>query len=252
MLLFFGLRIFGNRSKGLKIAKYSIIIFLILAVTAMSYVVTRNAIEYKHEAITTITYPIESTSDTLKVNLGKSYKLFSNISKSSYKNEGNVIINKKYTNYKIDDMNFYVNNDSIFVNDLRLIIRPSNDELTKISVLKRAKGKNIKQADKRSETISYNLKIEDDKLFLDDFYNFYIGNKYRDQTVKLYLDVPAGKIVSFENSFKNFNGIIRFEGDYSEQWAHKSNYYKIKHSWKIDGSEIICADCPEQKQDDFY
>jgi len=128
-------------------------------------------------------------------------------------------------------------NKVIYSNDIRLIVRSTNDSLGKLMVEKRAEGSSFLNAKKRAEAIQYNYSFEGDKLLLDGYFITDIANKYRDQEVELVLYLPVGTTLyaekntySFHRNDSRYNDILN-NGD-EEQYLMILN------------GDTKCLDCP--------
>ena len=128
-------------------------------------------------------------------------------------------------------------NKVIYSNDIRLIVRSTNDSLAKLMIEKRAEGSSFLNAKKRAEAIQYNYSFEGDKLLLDGYFITDIANKYRDQEVELVLHLPVGTTLyaekntySFHRNDSRYNDILN-NGD-EEQYLMILN------------DDTKCLDCP--------
>lgn len=79
-------------------------------------------------------------------------------------------------------------------------VRPSVDDNIYMETVYKANGNSANNAIKNANNITYNTKYEDGKLVVDPYFGLGKQKKWRNQTVKLTLQVPEGMAVVFDHS----------------------------------------------------
>ena len=131
----------------------------------------------------------------------------------------------------------------IYSNDIRLIVRSTTDSVGKLVIDRTAEGNNFLDAKQRAEAIEYNYTFENNNLMLDGFFITDTENKYRDQEVQLTLYLPEGTIlVADENTYSFHRNDSRYDdilnnGDEGQQLL-------------IEKGRTKCLDCPEKVYSD--
>jgi hypothetical protein len=101
----------------------------------------------------------------------------------------------------------YNENDEqvIYSNNIRLIVRSTRDSLASLYVNKKAKGRDYLEAKNRAEAISYNYVFDNNTLKLDGYFLADVNDKYRDQQIELTLYLPVGSYLFAENNTYSFH-----------------------------------------------
>lgn len=107
------------------------------------------------------------------------------------------------------------NNGMLEEDGLRLRTVPSLDSLFHVRVVMKARGNSQEEAYKNVRDIRYTPSVSGDTVTLPSFYSFPIEDKYRDQRVRVIVEVPEGKEVQFLNS--------RYREDYNEYRDYRNN-----------------------------
>ena len=139
----------------------------------------------------------------------------------------------------------YTDDDSkvMIINDVRLIVRPTNDSLGKIEVTKLADGKDLRDARTRAENIEYETELRNNRLFLNSYLISGIENHYRDQKVRVTLFLPVG--------------ITLYADDNTYDYHQNSDYYQDflkngeeEHFLRVTSDGIECLDCPAMDENE--
>ncbi len=231
-LFLLGLKILVNNLKPLgSIARYSLLAIWLLSVVSLIVLGARQASEHAYTGSVSVTESLAlNATDTLHIKMNEH-------SLEDYRYHRDFGIN-----IILDDNN----NESLYLKDIRFNIEASEDSLAHIKLRKDANGSNLKEAKMRAEGITYNYRTQGGTLILDDFLTTDIKNKFRDQEVTATLYIPAGTVVSFDDSAYGYAG-RRIDND--------RGYYRsgvIDHLWKMgDDGELKCLDCPEETHEDW-
>ncbi|MCK9611848.1 MAG: PspC domain-containing protein [Bacteroidales bacterium] len=84
----------------------------------------------------------------------------------------------------------------------RLKIAPSKSGEYKLTVLRYAKGESINQAFERAGRIIYNVTVADSTISLDNYFMLPEKSKWRNQNIRLILEVPEGKSVFLNDDLR--------------------------------------------------
>ena len=113
-------------------------------------------------------------------------------------NEPPIVYSKTYSWFHSDQKGFDITEDSLFYNNVNIIVEKSNKNEMGASILKYSYGENKKAALKRAENISFNVMIKDSMLLLDNGIGIDKNNKFRGQRVEIVIQLPVGKKIRFD------------------------------------------------------
>ena len=115
----------------------------------------------------------------------------------------------------------------------RLQLNISEDNLTKIEIMKRSSARSRNDAVKKAESIIYNARISHDTILLDDYYSLPPGSKWTADIVKVNLYVPENTVLYFDDySEKLFYNNIRI-GKVENNIITHSNYDENTDPWEL-------------------
>jgi phage shock protein PspC (stress-responsive transcriptional regulator) len=187
-LLSLGLFIIRLVSKNIltnRTLNFSLLMTWILALTTIVYCLSKNTADFKEQATYSETIPLEKT-------IGNTYTLSSNNERTMAYNStnNNVVIS-------LDD------NDFETPNNINLILRITDKESPFLERAFSARGKNYEQAIKTAQEIKYFFKQKDSLLIFDEKSSMSEDNLWRNQEVKLVLNIPVNSILYVETRFAN-------------------------------------------------
>ncbi|HET8753629.1 MAG TPA: PspC domain-containing protein, partial [Salinimicrobium sp.] len=96
--------------------------------------------------------------------------------------------------------------EMLFSSDVRVIVRPTQDSVARMEIIKSAQGKNHEEARIRAENIIYNTGFSNNSLELDQYLTTNIENKFRDQEVEIRLYLPVGSILYASQNTHSYHG----------------------------------------------
>ncbi|MEN9686439.1 MAG: hypothetical protein RLZZ28_2225 [Bacteroidota bacterium] len=132
-----------------------------------------------------------------------------------------------------------MNDDSLFLNNVKLRITKSNDSIFHVSSYKYSHGTNEGIALQNLREMSYGINQQDSTIYLDRGFALKKGTKFRNQSVTVTIQVPIGKKIvitrSVNRSLNSFNfRSNRDEWDFDDEvW---SNHYE---NWSSDVEYIM-------------
>ncbi len=132
------------------------------------------------------------------------------------------------------------NEKVIYSNDIRLIVRSTDNVTGKLVIEKSAKGNSYLDARSKSEEIQYNYSFQNGTLLLDGYFITDIENKYRDQEVQLILYLPEGTILYAESNTYSFHRNSSAFRDILKNGEEE-------HYLQILKNKTECLDCPERE-----
>lgn len=128
-------------------------------------------------------------------------------------------------------------NKIIYSNNIRLIVRATNDSIAKLYIEKKAGGNSFKDAKQRANSINYAYEFSNNSLDLNGFFTTNLAEKYNNQNIQIILYLPKGSILkasentySFHRNSSSYNDILN-NGD-------------EEHFLLIQDQETKCLDCP--------
>jgi phage shock protein PspC (stress-responsive transcriptional regulator) len=95
----------------------------------------------------------------------------------------------------------------LYSNDIRLIVRSTNENIGKIVIEKSARGKDYKEAKARAEAIDFNFdyNFNTNALELDGYFLTDIANKYRDQEMEIIIYLPVNTKLIADRNTRSFH-----------------------------------------------
>jgi phage shock protein PspC (stress-responsive transcriptional regulator) len=95
----------------------------------------------------------------------------------------------------------------LYSNDIRLIVRSTDENTGKIVIEKSARGKDYKEAKARAEAINFNFDytFNSNALELDGYFLTDIANKYRDQEMEIILYLPVNTKLIADRNTRSFH-----------------------------------------------
>nr|WP_315164762.1 PspC domain-containing protein [uncultured Flavobacterium sp.] len=225
-LVLLGFKLLTPNLKSIgNIAKYTLLALWIIAIGILISIGVKQASEVAYEGKTVQKETINlMPNDTLYV-------------KFKY--------NDYYTKNIDDNENFKFvqdssSNEMIYSNNVRLEILHTDEKMPYIQIEKMARGKSFQDAKQRAEKIKYAVKIEGNKLILDNYLLTEVTNKFRDQEVALFLYVPEGMLLKPDATIQNYD-----QSDDSFFNLHYSGNYL----YKVENSQIKCLTCPADENE---
>ncbi|MCW5519804.1 PspC domain-containing protein [Aureitalea sp. L0-47] len=136
----------------------------------------------------------------------------------------------------------YNDNDEkvIYSNDIRLIVRSTDDPTAKLVIQKHADGSSYNDAKARAEAIDYNYSLEDGTLLLDGYFTTEFENKYQDQEMDLILYLPVGTVLIADDNTYSFHRNYSSSRDILNNGDEGQYLLIMKNKTK-------CLDCPENE-----
>jgi len=155
----------------------------------------------------------------------------------------------RYNDYYAKDLDHHrefefvqdsANNQLIYSNDVRLHVLRTDESNAYLQIEKSARGNSFTNAKKRAEKINYKIKIDGNRLILDNYFLTDVKNKFRGQEVDIYLYLPEGQLFKPDTSVQDYD-----DSDDDFFNLHFSGNY----NYKVEGSKIKCFDCPADEND---
>ena len=190
--------------------------FWTLGVIILFYVGSTTASHFQSESYNSRTIEIESSSDTLNIDLID----------NDYFNT-----HQRSTSYHFDE-----ELESLLTTDVSLDIKKSKSDKFELKIKKIADGESQKQAKINAGQIDYDYFIEENNLSFNNYFAIAKGEAFRFQAVELVLYVPEGKTVYLDNSVKYFTSNVENSTDTYDE--HMVNYH-----WVMSKNQLECLDC---------
>ncbi len=226
-LFVLGLKILVKKLKSIgRTAKLVLLGVWIISVLGLIFFGIKQATETAHEGeiVVTETIPVRA-NDTLYLSMKGDPKLNS-------------------TPYRSGSFNFsnMDGRDVIWSQDIRVIVRSTQDSVGRLEIRKSAEGKSREEARSRAEKINYSTNFSGNRLELGGQLTTDPENKYRDQEVQVTVFLPVGSVLyaadntySFHRNSDWYNDILK-NGD-------EERFLLINR----DNTE--CLNCPEEEDD---
>jgi len=125
--------------------------------------------------------------------------------------------------------------DTIMINEVSLRIEKSEDAKYDLLTMHRAKGLNDEQARLHGNHITYETRLDSNRLTLSDVLTFPRKDRWRNQTVNMVLKMPVGKVVYLDRSVAHIiydihNVTNTYDGD------------MVGHYWQMTEEGLKCLD----------
>ena len=217
-----GLRLLTSKRKLMNnLTKYTLGVIWITTLLLISFTIAR---EFRSNAFTARTTQNElvniDTKDTLQIRLNT----------VQYDNEI-LIFNATHLIYNDED------ELNLLLDEIRLNVTQSKDELTQLRIEKKAKGRSQKRARENANAISYSFEYYNKNLLLNSQWLASVTQARNEQQVRLNLEVAEGQHLYIDRDFSSLmHRGIKNDQDYSRR--------KIAgHLWKMENGTLICQDC---------
>ena len=225
VLFILGLKLLISNLKSIgNTAKIALLVVWIFSLIGLGILALRQATEqaYDGEFISEQVLPIQQ-GDTLKITMATKNRF-------DYKTH-----RSNSFEIKLDENDEKV----IYSNDVRLIVRSTQDSIGKIYLEKNAEGNSFVDAKNRAEAIDYNYTFENNTLLLDGYFTTDVENKYREQEVEIVVYLPEGAILfADENTYSYHRNYSRYDDILNN--GDEEQYLLIQKD------KTYCLDCPEK------
>jgi phage shock protein PspC (stress-responsive transcriptional regulator) len=133
-----------------------------------------------------------------------------------------------------------INDDSLFLNNVRLRIVKSKDSLYHMSATKYSNGRNETEALENLREIVYGINQQDSTVWLDRGFGLQKGTRFRNQAVAVTLHVPVGKRVLIDRSVgRKLDWIHVGMGGHYGEWDEDWNNNDDEYYWYSENVEYI-------------
>ncbi|MFM2145746.1 MAG: hypothetical protein RL732_582 [Bacteroidota bacterium] len=151
---------------------------------------------------------------------------------------------KKYSSRALrwdwDDEDFFygAGQDSLRLSSVQLNMEPSEDDLYHVTLVRGSKGSSSSVAQGLVQKISYAVSSQDSVLLLQRGFGISAKEKFRNQQVIIYVEVPVGKKIEISSAVRDFHfvnmKVERFRG-VNVQWED----WDDDHDWKTNTEYIM-------------
>ncbi len=224
-LLILGLKLLVTNLKSIgNVAKYSLLALWIIAVGILSAIGINQVSQISSEGKVIQKQVINiSPNDTLYIKFKNNDEYSKNVND---RNNGRIV----------EDNNIEV----LYSNDVTIEIMKTDELLPYIQVEKLTSGRSITEAKSRAQKIKYNFKVIGNQLILDNYFLSDLKDKFKNQSVELFLYLPKGTILKPDNSVQNYD---RSDDEFFN--LHFSDDY----AYKVGESKVKCLNCPEYENE---
>jgi hypothetical protein len=180
------------------------LIVWVMAIATLSIILFNEGVSFAERSSTTSRNILPQPADTLFVITGNKI--------------GDLEYDKEFS---LDDDDY-----SVFLVDYskNIYIRPklrvgvSDDNIAAIEVRKRSSGRTRKEATEKSESLIYNYRMENDTLYLDEYFKIPSGGKWTADFVTVSLLLPEKTILYFDNPASGLLRDVSVENE--ERWYY--------------------------------
>lgn len=227
-LMYLGLKILVTNMKSIgAIAKFSLLGLWLIALITLAVLSVKQAAAHAYTGSVT-------ELDTLALTAGVDSLLIRFPSEDNLGLNGPIVAGMKIRYDENDRPMLY--SDNLLVDFLM-----AEDSVASLRIRKDADGSSFEDARQRAGQIDYQYALSGNTLSLNRFFTTDTENKVRDQLVRLTLYIPAGTVLAFDRSARDYIG-RRTRTDRDLYRKDIANY-----RWRMDASGVLtCLDCPEE------
>lgn len=220
-LFMLGLKILVENLKTIgSVARYTLLIVWLAALGGLIYIGINEAAQITAEGKTFAKRELAvSTTDTLNIKFR-----YNNIFAKSLDNRSRFRLTQ--------DAN---GRDVIYSNDIALYIMKTDEPVPFLQIEKLANGRSVGEARKRAEKIDYNFEIQGNTLILDNYFLTGTENKFRKQTVELYLYLPEGMYFKPDMSVQYYD---ESDDSFFNLWWDSDTYV-----YRMGKNTVDCLNC---------
>ncbi len=131
-------------------------------------------------------------------------------------------------------------NQVLYSNNVRLVVRSTKDSVASITVDKKARARDYLIAKNKADAITYNYALDGNHLKLEGYFITSMEEKYRGQEIEITLYLPMGTIL---NADRNTYSYHRNTSRYRDILNNGDEEYYLEI---LDG-KTTCLNCPEDK-----
>jgi len=133
----------------------------------------------------------------------------------------------------------YDENDErvIYSNDIRLIVRSTNDSIGRMVIERSAEGKSTQEARELARAIEHDFSFDGSTLLIDGYFTTDFENKYRDQEIQFIVYLPEGTVLFADDNTYSFHRNDSYYRDILDN-GDEEQYLLIQEG------ETKCLDCP--------
>ncbi|MEQ8624560.1 MAG: PspC domain-containing protein [Vicingaceae bacterium] len=145
-------------------------------------------------------------------------------------------LQNSYSGNRIGSVEINIEGDQMLLNSISIDVVRSNDQDTKMKLVKSANGSNRKEAGERAEKIVMEYSMDGNNIEVNPFIAVPLKDKYRSQEIEASITLPVGKTIFLTPSSRDLIYDIK----------NVSNTYDgkmIGHHWKMTTKGLVCTDC---------
>ena len=227
LVFLLGLKLLVSNLKSIGTpAKLTLLGIWLIAVIILAFLGVRQATERAYDGEVVIKEQIALTgTDTLYVQMNPKF-------------------NDRYDRYRSRSFDIrYNENDEkvLYSNNLSITVRATKDATASLDIAKSAYGSGYREARNRAEAIEYGLETKGNRLVINTYHTSGFEEKYRNQRVRLFLFVPEGMTLFFDENTKPFTR--NYGGDLLKR--NQEGYFLT-----VKDGELLCDECPKNKNSD--
>lgn len=225
-IAYLGLKILVTNLKSIgNVAKFSLLGVWLLSLFTLAIFGLKTGLKTKEQDHMIVKEELAITAqDTLKIIMNTN-ELFS--SRMYRDSEEKFVYDENDTKY-------------IFSQDVRLIVKSTKDSIASIKIRKEASGESHQEARERAIDIDYNYSLENNTLFLNNYFLVTPERKYNNQEVEITLYLPEGTVIYADENTYYYHRNSDYYGDILEN-GDEEHYLRVLED------ETECIDCPSEE-----
>ena len=134
-------------------------------------------------------------------------------------------------------------------------VRKSDDGKVKCTQIIRARGRTSGDAAENAEKTEFPVTLSGNKLIVPTSFGIMRGQKWRGQHIRLFIDLPVGKSIVFDNKIYSYAGadLDEYADDNDRQYISR----RPDKVFRMTNRGLICSECPQfgdqgYNSDEYY
>jgi phage shock protein PspC (stress-responsive transcriptional regulator) len=127
-----------------------------------------------------------------------------------------------------------IENDSLYLNTVRVNVIRSKDSFYHLHVVKFSNGRNRATAQSRAQKISFPIEQQDSVIYLPESFTIDVNSKWRTQRVMVVIEVPIGKRIQLSRDLNDYDWFNmsynrrRYARDWDRRWENSEDWSSDK------------------------
>lgn len=140
-----------------------------------------------------------------------------------------------------------ISGNELVSENVSLYIERSESEFFELEQKTTARGQDSNEALKLATSIDYQVELTENGLTMPPNFLISKGTKWRNQQVKLYLNIPDGKHIKFENRAGRYIHRVEIDDNFDHPWIYSGKEYV----WQMTSNGLVCPAYIDELSKDY-